>query len=282
MTWIMLSLAALMALSLGSACSDKEAKEKASVKKGSTAEARKKARKKKAHRTPAEEAAAQASEAEQPKGEESKSGVAEEPKSKAGQEAGAKDEAVAEAAGTESAATPAAPEAPANNEAVKAEAPVVAPADQPAAPPLPNPATMGPPPPTVEHLLSIADLVAVIHTKGWVTKGAIAGRAPDEGYNSIQYEKPGTGRVVTLQLWKSSREEAIASWNNMLATWPNAQAQENMVTQDTFFWNRGHLFGLVFLDTAKGLVVAVACHTEICTDTQLLQLTLTAFGRLKK
>lgn len=134
----------------------------------------------------------------------------------------------------------------------------------------------------VDELLSIADLVAIVHSKGWVSRGAIPGENPDESRNSIYYEKPGTGRIVSLQLWKLERQQAISHWNNMLATWPNAQIQENLVSQDTFFWNRSHLFGLVFLDPAKGCVVSVSCHTEICTDTQLLQLALTAYGRLKK
>jgi hypothetical protein len=274
LTWFLLSLAALLVLVAGPGCADKKPQEKPSASKsGAASEGRKRGRKKKVPRTPE---TPEAPEAEALKG--------------APEAAGAEAAELAEAAPGEAQAEPtgeapegeAAPEPP-KEPASEAQVPEPAPQAPPAAHGnLPNPALLGPPPPKVEHLLSIADLVAVIHTKGWVTKGAIAGREPDESYNSIQYEKPGTGRLVALQLWKGSREEAVANWNNLLATWPNAQAQENMVTQDTFFWNRGHLFGLVFLDTAKGLVVGVTCHTEICTDTQLLQLTLTAFGRLKK
>ena len=138
-----------------------------------------------------------------------------------------------------------------------------------------------PTPPKVNHLITVADLVGVLATRGWVSEGPIPGVSPQGDYNSILYTRPGSTQMVGVRIWEyRQHREAVERWNALLATHPNAEATEAVV-RDTFFWTRGSLSGLVFLEADRSRVVGVSCHNELCNDTQLLQLAAIAHGRAR-
>ena len=138
-----------------------------------------------------------------------------------------------------------------------------------------------PTPPKVAYLLTVADLVGVLGLRGWVFEGPIPGVSPDGHYNSLLYTRPGSAHMVGVRLWeRREHREAVAWWNELLATHPNAEANDSVV-RDTFFWTRGSVAGLVFLEADRSRVVGVSCHTELCTDSQLLQLAMIVHGRAR-
>ncbi len=147
--------------------------------------------------------------------------------------------------------------------------------------PKPAPKKRRPTPPRVNHLITVADLVGVLTTQGWVSEGPIPGVSPEGHYNSILYTRPGSTHMVGIRIWEyRQHRDAVERWNALLATHPNAEATE-AVAKDTFFWTRGSVAGLVFLEADRSRVVGVSCHNELCNDTQLLQLAAIAHGRAK-
>lgn len=130
--------------------------------------------------------------------------------------------------------------------------------------------------------LTVADLVNVLQSKGWVAMGPFPGMARTGSYNSIQYVKPGSDRLVGLQVWEfKSFAAATAHWNELLGTYPNAETVDEMMVKDVFFWHRDRLAGLVFLEQDRNRVLGLVCHNEVCTDTQLYKLALTIHGRAR-
>ena len=164
-----------------------------------------------------------------------------------------------------------------------APAPVLAPVPDPVPEPeKPAPLTRRrPTPPKVDTLVTVQDLVELLGIRGWVSEGPIPGVSPEEHYNSVLYTRPGTSHMVAVRVWEYRRyKDAIARWNELLATHPNAQPNESVV-KDTFFWTRGSVAGLVLLEGDRSRVVGVSCHTEVCNDTQLLHLATIAHGRAR-
>ena len=136
-------------------------------------------------------------------------------------------------------------------------------------------------PPKVSHLLTISDLIGVLGEKGWISDGVIPGISPEGYYNSVLFSRPGNTQVVAVQLWEyQQRGDAVARWNALLATYPNA-ALNDAVVEDTFFWSRGAVAGLVFLEAERSRVLALSCHTRLCDDTELLRLALIAHERAR-
>jgi hypothetical protein len=168
-------------------------------------------------------------------------------------------------------------EAPAPKEV---EAP--APAPEPAAvKTAPAPIRRRPTPPKVGHLITVADLVGVLIEQGWMSEGPIPGISPDGEYASILYTRPDSTHMVSVRLWEyGQHREAVERWNALLAMHPNSETNEAM-TKETFFWTRGSVAGLVFLEADRSRVIGVSCHTELCDDNQLLQLAAIAHGRAR-
>ncbi|MFH1529206.1 MAG: hypothetical protein ABIK09_00580 [Pseudomonadota bacterium] len=138
-----------------------------------------------------------------------------------------------------------------------------------------------PTPPKIAHLVTVADLVGVLGVRGWVSEGPIPGISPEGHYNSTLYTRPGSTHMVGVTLWEyRQHRDAVARWNELLVTHPNAEATDAVV-KDTFFWTRASIAGLVFLEADRSRVVGVSCHTELCNDTQLLQLATIAHGRAR-
>jgi hypothetical protein len=145
----------------------------------------------------------------------------------------------------------------------------------------PTAAKRRPTPPKVNHLVTVADLVGVLATKGWVSEGPIPGVSPRGDYNSVLYTRPGSTHMVGVRIWEyRQHRDAVERWNALLATHPNAEVTE-AVARDTFFWTRGSVAGLVFLEADRSRVVGVSCHNALCNDTQLLQIAAIAHGRAK-
>ena len=136
-------------------------------------------------------------------------------------------------------------------------------------------------PPKVAHILTISDLVGVLSEKGWISEGVVPGISPEGHYNSILFSRPGNTHMVAVQLWEyRQREDAVARWNALLATYPNTAINDTVV-EDTFFWSRGAVAGLVFLEAGHSRVLALSCHTLLCDDTELLRLALIAHERVR-
>ncbi len=87
--------------------------------------------------------------------------------------------------------------------------------------------------------------------------------------------------MVGVRLWEHRQHrDAVERWNELLATHPNSEVTEAVV-KDSFFWIRGSVAGLVFMEVDRSRVVGISCQTELCNDTQLLQLATIAHGRAR-
>ena len=136
-------------------------------------------------------------------------------------------------------------------------------------------------PPQIAHIITISDLVGVLSEKGWISEGVVPGISPEGHYNSVLFSRPGNTQMVAVQLWEyRQRGDAVARWNALLATYPGAVINDTVV-EDTFFWSRGAVAGLVFLEAGRSRVLALSCHTRLCDDTELLRLALIAHERIR-
>jgi len=140
-----------------------------------------------------------------------------------------------------------------------------------------------PPPPSlvaVGRLLTVADLSMILPEKGWISQGPIQGQAPSEVYNSMIYVKPGTSSFVSVQAWDfETYAQAVEKWNELLATFPNAEEQKKMFTDVVFFSYRNQVSTLAFVEPDHQMVISVSCHSQACDDTGLYDLAKTAYAR---
>lgn len=171
----------------------------------------------------------------------------------------------------ESSATPATPSA-------KSAAPAGPDASgNPSPPPLHPPAGVPAP-----RLLTVNDLNQQLEVKGWISYGPVPGIVPTQTFNSVIYRKPGENAFVSLLVWDFDQyAQALEKWNEMFATWPNAQEQQNLFTKFIFFSYRNQVSSLVFMEPNHSMVLALSCHSRVCDDTRLLNLARSVFNRAR-
>lgn len=147
-----------------------------------------------------------------------------------------------------------------------------------------NRGTMTPPPVkiAVARLLTVTDLNKHLPEKGWIAYGPIQGIPPSETYNSLIYRKPGTNRFVSLLVWDFAEfGTALARWNELLATYPNAEELKDVFTKFAFYSYRNQVTSLTFLEPGKSMVLSISCHSQICNDASLYALAQSVFNRAK-
>lgn len=132
------------------------------------------------------------------------------------------------------------------------------------------------------RLLTVIDVNRLLKEKGWIAYGPVQGIPPSEFFNSLIYRKPGTNRFVSILVWDFPQyAQALEKWNEMAATYPNTQELKEMFTGHMFFSYRNQVSTLTALAEQQGVVISVSCHSDICDDTALYELTKTAFGRIQ-
>jgi len=148
----------------------------------------------------------------------------------------------------------------------------------------PDRGTLTPPPVkiAVARLLTVTDLNKYLMDKGWIAYGPIQGIPPSDTYNSLIYRKPGTNRFVSLLVWDFPEyAQALARWNELFATYPNAQELKDVFTKFIFFSYRNQVTSLTFLEPGKGMVLSLSCHSQVCDDASLYALAQSVFKRAK-
>jgi hypothetical protein len=144
--------------------------------------------------------------------------------------------------------------------------------------------TITPPPVkiAVARLLTVTDLNKHLAEKGWVAYGPVQGIPPSETYNSLIYRRPGTNRFVSLLVWDFTEySQALARWNELLATYPNAEELKEVFTKFIFFSYRNQVTSLTFLEPGKAMVLSLSCHSQVCDDSSLYALAESVFNRAK-
>ncbi len=133
----------------------------------------------------------------------------------------------------------------------------------------------------VGDLLSVSDLNRVLEERGWVSYGPLKGQVPSIHYNSILYRRIGTRRFVALQAWGFDQPtRAIQRWNELYATYPNAQELKDRFAPMLFFSARNEIHKMVMLHPHRNMVLSMSCSVSGCNQAQLLNLSETVYRRL--